>query len=308
MPPAFGEQLLVRRAMFSAAFACQVPASLIIYHKWLVSSNINENASSPYLLSLICWFFLCESGTLADIESASGVPLREMCFGIGSFFALFTYGFILAGIHAGRTQAGSSASFLILAPPSLAGISIIGINGGYHKAAGALFGCVMGLFWLLVRMGPTILAPPRVLGTNWFYLFPQAAMAKLAITIAQHSESIAMTILALVLSVFATLSLVVVAIRMGIHGFQVIRGTDVWEDPLVAAASKKDEPTPVGEEGFKRKTPEASFTDTKSTNDTKGKNGTTVNAAATARAAHAAVAPTADPHEEDDDDIVIQSV
>lgn len=164
--------------------------------------------------------------------------MREMCFGVGSFFAVFTYPFILAGIYGGRTQAGTPASFLIIAPPSVAGISIFGINGGYHSAAGALFGCVVFLFSLLLRMGPKILAPPRLLGINWAYIFPQAAMSILAIKTAEHFKSRAMNIIALLLSSVATLAIVIVAVRLGIHGWQVFRGKDVWQDPLVAAVNK----------------------------------------------------------------------
>jgi len=237
MPPAFGQQIVVLRIMWTTAFFCQSAASLVIYHRWLVSSNVHETAASPYLLSLISWFLLSVAGTPAHIDSAGGLPLREMCFGVGSFFAVFTYPFILSGIYDGRTQAGTPASFLIIAPPSVAGIGIIGINGGYHNAAGSLFGCVLFLFLLLVRMGPQILAPPRLLGVNWAYIFPQAAMSILAIKIAEHFKSTAMNILALLLSSCATLVILIVAIRLGIHGWQVIRGTDVWQDPLVAAVS-----------------------------------------------------------------------
>jgi len=238
MPPGFGPQLGKLRAMWTAAFFCQASASLVIYHRWLVSSSVHDTAASPYLLSLISWFLLSAAGTPADIDSAGGLPLREMCFGIGTFFAVFTYPFILSGIYGGRTQAGTPASFLIIAPPSVAGISVVGINGGYHELAGALLGCVVFLFLLLVRMGPKILAPPRLLGVNWAYIFPQAAMSILAIKTAEHVKSTAMNMVALILSSVATLVILIVAGRLCVHSWQVFRGNDVWQDPLAAALAK----------------------------------------------------------------------
>jgi tellurite resistance protein len=328
MPPAFGQQLVVLQIMWTTAFFCQAAASLVIYHRWLVSSNVHETAASPYILSLISWFLLSAAGTPADIDSAGGLPLRAMCFGVGSFFAVFTYPFILSGIYGGRTRAGTPASFLIIAPPSVAGMSIIGINGGYHSAAGALLGCAMAFFLLLVRMGPQILAPPRLLGVNWTYIFSQAAMSILAIQIAEHFKSTAISILALLLSSCATLVILIVAIRLGIHAWQVSRGTDVWEDPLVAAVSQNPQQSfcspeanieasvelefgseksgDSSEHGVRQTPSETSFNGTKGGN---GTDGALTNEAATASAAAAAVAAAMDLHEGDDDNKapVIQS-
>jgi len=239
MPPSFGDQTSLLQAMWCSAFFLQAGASLVIYHRWLVSSSVHDTAASPYLLSLISWFLLSAGGTPADIDTAAGFPLRGICFGIGAFFAVFTYPFILGGIYGGRTQAGTPASFLIIAPPSVAGISIIGINGGYHGSAGSLFGCVLFIFLLLVRMGPQILQPPRLLGVNWAYIFPQAAMSILSIKIAEHFQSPVMNTIAIMLSSIATLVIVIVAIRLAAHGLQVVKGKDVWKDPLVAAVNSK---------------------------------------------------------------------
>jgi len=235
MPPAFGPQLMVLQSMWTTAFFCQAAASLVIYHRWLVSSSVEDTAAAPYLLSLISWFLLSVAGTPANIDSAGGMPLRAMCFGVGTFFAVFLYPFILSSIYGGRTQAGTPASFLILAPPSVAGIGIFGINGGYNTATGGLFGCVAFLFLLLIRMGPKISAPPRLLGVNWAYAFPQCAMSILAIMIAEHFNSTTMNTIALLLSLIATLVIIMVAVRFCIHGWQVFRGRDVWQDPLAGS-------------------------------------------------------------------------
>merc|ERR1719221_1656084 len=106
-----------------------------------------------------------------------------MCFGVGSFFSLFYYPFILLGIYAGRTEPGSPALFLMVAPISVAGIGLIGLCGGITPATEGMFGIAFFIKLLLVRGGPKILQRPSVFGTYWAYVFPNAALASLSIQI-----------------------------------------------------------------------------------------------------------------------------
>eukprot|EP00931_Biecheleriopsis_adriatica_P048346 TRINITY_DN27934_c0_g1_i2.p1 TRINITY_DN27934_c0_g1~~TRINITY_DN27934_c0_g1_i2.p1 ORF type:complete len:213 (+),score=24.20 TRINITY_DN27934_c0_g1_i2:40-639(+) len=91
LPPSLGDQTSLLQALWTVIFFYQASASLVIYHRWLYLAGMNETASAPFLLSVVTWFFLCVLGNGADIDNASGMPLRAMCFGVGAFFSLLVY-------------------------------------------------------------------------------------------------------------------------------------------------------------------------------------------------------------------------
>eukprot|EP00930_Biecheleria_cincta_P071517 TRINITY_DN5900_c0_g1_i1.p1 TRINITY_DN5900_c0_g1~~TRINITY_DN5900_c0_g1_i1.p1 ORF type:complete len:453 (+),score=71.91 TRINITY_DN5900_c0_g1_i1:26-1360(+) len=238
LPPSLGPQEEFLQAMWTIAFFYQCSATLVIYHRWLYVLSASVTASAPYLLSIVTWFLLCAMGGPAGIDQACGMPLRAMCFGVGTFFAVLIYPLILLGIHAGQTEAGSPALFLMLAPLSVAGNGIIGLSGGVTPSSQALFGAVLFMFFFLVRSAPKICARPAVLGIYWAYVFPVAAMAMLSISIASGQKSAVSEGIAAALSIVAIIAFLMVMARMTAHMVNVCREKDTWTDPVVMAMDK----------------------------------------------------------------------
>jgi tellurite resistance protein TehA-like permease len=234
MPPDVEDPKDVLQVIWVIALFYQFSAALVVYHRWLFASDASEMAAAPYLLSIVSWFLLCLLGRTSGMDKSLELPVSAMCYGVGCFFSVFVYPFILTGIHSGRTERGSPALFLMLAPLSVAGLGLAALSGGQLTAgAEAIFGIVVCLFFLLARQGPKLLERPIVIGVYWAYVFPLAAMATFAINIARTYQSALAETVAAILSVMAILGFFAVISRMSFHMFQVARGNAAWIDPLV---------------------------------------------------------------------------
>merc|ERR1712038_105645 len=115
------ESMSSLRVMWVACFAIKFLLDQIIYHRWLYSKTRSLVLSqTPYLLSIVGWFFLSSLASKACMEEWTGFPLASMCFGVGTFFAVIVYVDIFNNIPRVKVSRGHPAMFLILAPPSVA--------------------------------------------------------------------------------------------------------------------------------------------------------------------------------------------
>jgi len=247
----FDHHQTVLRVLWYASLVYQILLGLLVYHRWLYTSSALDLAATPYLLSLVSWFLLSALGTPAAIDDHSGLPLRAMCFGIGCFFSLFTYPFVLLGIHAKR--APSPALFLIIAPPAVAAIALSGLAGEVNSAVEAIFGSVVFFLLLLLRSGPVILARPVAQGVYWAYVFPTAAVATLSMRVDAKHRTRSTEVLTIALVSLALLAFFLVASRMAAFTLQVWRGHEHWSDPLAMAAEVAPEAAPPPEAAQKSK-------------------------------------------------------
>ena len=112
------------------------------------------------------------------------------------------------------TQRGKPALFLLLAPPSVAGLFLL--ERGDGASASAVFGAMLFLLLLLVRSGPIFLSRrPAAFGEFWAYCFPLSALATLATNLyAARGGTRAAGVLAAALVCLATCTLGAVIARM----------------------------------------------------------------------------------------------
>jgi tellurite resistance protein TehA-like permease len=230
-----------RRIIFGLGFAIQVLFTQRIYESWLFSDTHNISCARPqFLLSTVGWFFLANLGAQTNIEAEWGIALPTFCFGFGLMLYFMVAIAIFNAIHFAPQAKGSPALFLLIAPPSIGVVAtdlIIAQEGEFPIMSQLLLGWCLGLFMLLIRIGPKILKPPPALGAYWAYVFPMSALATALIRYAIIETTRTTEVLALTFVVFAVIALVVVFIRTSIHEFQVFSGNAEWGDPLLSRDS-----------------------------------------------------------------------
>jgi hypothetical protein len=67
---------------------------------------------------------------------------------------------------------------------------------------------------------------------DWAYVFPLAAMATASVQYAATEDSVASHVMAWFFIVLASLALIFVFLRMSWHHVGVLRGKEVWGDPV----------------------------------------------------------------------------
>mmetsp|Transcript_25611 Transcript_25611/g.55095 ORF Transcript_25611/g.55095 Transcript_25611/m.55095 type:complete len:178 (-) Transcript_25611:106-639(-) len=158
-----------------------------------------------------------------------------MCFGAGFILYIDITIFIFGKLHENKGIKGSPAMFLLIAPPSVGVVSLDLFNDGasdFSPFGEMLLGWVFVLILLLLRIGPTLLRNPAVLGEYWAYVFPWAAATTATIRYASALESNATEALAVAMIVMAVFSLLLVLGRGAFHMYQCHKGEDQWRDPL----------------------------------------------------------------------------
>lgn len=238
------EDMTCKRVVWVACFALQVLLNLAVYNRWMYIPNTGLGESRPpMLLSTVGWFLLSILATVADIEGLLGLDMASLTFGVGFLFLAVLYVSLLQQIHEAKVGGrGHPGMFLLLAPPSVASIALIGITGGYGPFSRAILGAMIFLLLLLLRSGPTILKEPVFFGVYWAYTFPLAALATSGVRHAQAVDTFASKFLAWALIGVAEVGLIVVFSRMSYHMLQVLRGQGSWPDPLAVSAPKAPPP------------------------------------------------------------------
>ena len=96
-------------------------------------------------------------------------------------------------------------------------LGLAGFTGSYGTAPNCIFGYCLVLLVVLFQLGLHSAKKPSVFGVYWAYVFPIAALATNAIKMADTQQSKASEIIAWILIVFATFTIVGVFIRMCYH-------------------------------------------------------------------------------------------
>jgi tellurite resistance protein TehA-like permease len=226
-----------KRILFGLGFVIQVLFTQRIYESWLFSDTHNISCARPqFLLSTVGWFFLATLGAQTNIEAEWGIALPTFCLGFGMILYFMLAISIFNAIHFTPQAKGSPALFLLIAPPSLGVVAldlIIAQEGEFPIMSQLLLGWCLGIFMLLIKIGPEILKPPPALGAYWAYVFPMSALATALIRYAITETTRTTEVFALIFVVFAVIALVVVFIRTSIHAFQAFSGNAEWGDPLL---------------------------------------------------------------------------
>lgn len=113
-----------------------------------------------------------------------GLGVGAFCLGCGCFFACVVYVTIMQHLH-DKALKGNPATFLMVAPISVASLAVQGLAGSYGTASKALLGMALFVLSIVAGAGPKILAEPSVLGVYWAYVFPLAALATSAVANAE---------------------------------------------------------------------------------------------------------------------------
>lgn len=224
------------KVIWTVSFVAQAVLTERNYGRWMYSKDAHlGNAGPPFLLSTIGWFLLCSLGMQAALHKDWGLNLPAYCFGCGAFFYTLAVITILQNTHTGATEKGNPALFLMIAPPSVASLNLAAFRGGYDGVPQAVFGVVVMLFCVLIRLGPTFRNKPPVMGTYWAYVFPISAMATAGVKNAAYEDTVATQVLAWVLIGVAMSALLLVFGRMSLHQFQVMMGQEgyTWDDPIL---------------------------------------------------------------------------
>lgn len=225
--------LTFTRGLWVFTLCYQLVMAIVLYHRLIYSYAASEPPVAQDLLAVMPWLLLSVLGLQAGVDGWLGLPAAAMCLGVGAFWAVFDYPFILAGVAAGRTAAGSPALFLMLAPPPVAATAIARLSGGFGPFCSGILGATLFLLLFLLLASPRILPRPETMGFYWAYVFPPAALATFAVLLAEAHETPAMNGLAVALCALAVLSVALVLLRMSFQIVLVCRGADQWSDPLV---------------------------------------------------------------------------
>ena len=218
------------QAIWLFCFTWQAVLTNRFYSRWLFRDS-QPPADLPNLLSVVGWFLLSILASNTGIDAAAGLGLGAFCFGCGCFFASVVYVTILQQLHQ-KALKGNPATFLMLAPISVASLALPGLSGSYNQVCKALLGIAIFVLSIVAGAGPKILAEPSVLGVYWAYVFPIAALATSAVANAEVEDSVLSKALAWILMAMALLSLLVVFCRMSYHHIKVMRGVAIWNDPF----------------------------------------------------------------------------
>lgn len=227
-----------QRIIWTITFLMQILFTQHVYEGWLFSESHTISCAKPqFLLSTVGWILLAVLGVQADIEGAWGVPLPAWCLGFGLMLYLMVAISIFNGIHHTPNAKGSPALFLLIAPPSVAVVATDLLDGEPDKfsfMALLLLGWCLGLFLLLVRIGPKIWQKPPALGAYWAYVFPLTGLATALIRYAWAVNTTGSFVAATIFVVIAILALFIVCVRMFFHIYQVFTGASSWGDPLLS--------------------------------------------------------------------------
>ena len=146
---------------------------------------------------------------------------------------------IMNSIHNSPGAKGSPSLFLLIAPPSVGVVAAdvllrdpVG-SSDFNGMATILLGWCLGIFLLLIKLGPKIMMEPPALGAYWAYVFPVSALATACVHMATVDDTVANEVLALILVVLALFAVIVVFARFAFHWIQVLRGMAEWKDPLL---------------------------------------------------------------------------
>jgi tellurite resistance protein TehA-like permease len=228
-----------RRIIFGIGFLMQLLLTQQIYENWLFSDTQNISCARPqFFLSTVGWYFLAVLGTETNVEQTWGIALPTFCFGFGMMMYLIVTFAIFNGIHTTPQSKGTPALFLFLAPPSVGVVAwdlINAIPGEFPILSKLILGWCLGVFVMLVKMGPQIVQPPATLGHHWAYVFSMSALATATISYAGIETNGTTIALAYVFIALAILALTIVLIRMSVHAYQVFIGKADWEDPLLTS-------------------------------------------------------------------------
>lgn len=242
--PAEARNVHVLRAMWVLEAVLQCALTQILYARWLFSATATlSNARPQYLLSTVVWLLLAVLAQATGLDEAWQLPLSAWVFGIGTVLYALVVIALFLGIGNAPGEKGQPALFLLLAPSSVMAMALAGFNGGvFGTASSACVGFNLAMLAVLIKLGPQLLAKPIVLGQYWAYVFPLAAFATAAIQQAQSGargtagdESVPAQLMAWVLVGMATCALGVVMARMSWHQMGVLRGSEVWGDPIADA-------------------------------------------------------------------------
>ena len=215
---------------------------------------------------MVGWFLLTILANNTGIDAALGLGVGCFCFGCGCFFACVVYVTIMQHLHE-KALKGNPATFLMVAPISVASLALSGLVGSYGAASKSLLGMALFVLSIVVGAGPKILAEPSVLGVYWAYVFPISALASSAVanakvearkpcsprslltcmagfdplgSLLRWQDSVLSKALAWTLIAMAITSLIVVFCRMSFHHIKVMRGEAIWNDPYGKRKGKSE--------------------------------------------------------------------
>jgi len=227
---------IILRSMWGISFVAQIFITRSIYHRWLFSINGTVNSARPqYSLSTVGWLLLSVLGEQTDIRSSVGLNLPTFCFGVGTMFYAIVVFSIFNGLHRSRDEMSSPALFMLLAPPSLAGIALDLMDGDpetFSDGASMLLGWSLIIFVLVIKTAPSVTRMDRTIGTYWAYVFPLSSLATLTIQCAGAERSVSSRVMAIFFMCLATLAVAVVLAHMCWHQILVMRGKERWVDPM----------------------------------------------------------------------------
>lgn len=224
------------RGLWAVAFCYHIFMTQLIYKAWMFSKRRNFTEAKPqFLMSTVGWFLLANLGQSAQLREEWGIGLPRMCFGAGFILYIDITIFIFGGLHENKGLQGSPGMFLLIAPPSIGVVSLDLFNDGatdFSPSAEMLLGWVYVLLLLLIRLGPVLWRKPSVFGEYWAYVFPLAAATTSTVRYAGALETNVTEVLAMMMIVVATITLLGVFGRMIYHIYECIVGQYQWRDPL----------------------------------------------------------------------------
>ena len=226
----------ILRGVWVGCAIIQASLTQHIYARWIFddASNIGH-ARPPFLLSTVGWLLLSILGQQTNVHGAFGLNLAAFCFGAGAILYFLVLVSIFLSMHDAATEKGSPALFLFLAPASLGTVALVGFDkpGTFGNGACAGLGWCVVVFILLLRLSGQLFTKPVLLGTYWAYVFPLAAFATASVKYAAAEQTAAARVLAWGVVGLASITLILVFMRMSIHHVGVVRGKEAWGDPLV---------------------------------------------------------------------------
>jgi tellurite resistance protein TehA-like permease len=177
-------------------------------------------------------------GAQVDIEGAWGLALPAWCLGFGLMLYVMVAISVMNAIHHSPKAKGSPAHFLLIAPPATAVVAsdLLDLNPAkFSLMASLILGFCLGIFVLLVRIGPKIWSPPPSLGAYWAYVFPLSALAGAMIRYASIVDTLAAQVAAIIFLAISVLATSMVCARMLYHAYRVYGGHAEWGDPLLSS-------------------------------------------------------------------------
>jgi tellurite resistance protein len=249
IPESFEASQRSLQIIFGVALVCQTLLTQTIYDQWLFSpASCITCKKPPFLLSTVGWFLLTNLGIVASIEDTVGLAVPQFFLGIGCTFYLLVAFSIVTSLPQNRQELrGSPSLALLLAPPSVGVVALDALFSTpsyFSTAATMVLGWLIILLVMLMKIGPTILQKPKVLGEYWAYVFPSAALATAFVRYATVVHTTAAKFMAAVFISMASVALVAVICRMVYHSLQCCLRHANWGDPLLGISSSITLPAP----------------------------------------------------------------